>query len=86
MIVDEADKLFEEGQKGFRDQVIFFFKIFKDLLIRSKFLFKQLGAIYKACDNPKVKHAFFSATFTNEVENWCKMNLNNLVQVSIGRK
>ncbi len=66
MIIDEADKLFEEGsQNGFRD---------------------QLAKIYKSCDNPKVKHAMFSATISNEVEEWCKSYMNNLVQITIGRR
>ena len=65
MIIDEADRLFEDGEKGFR---------------------KQLAKIYKACDNPKLKHGLFSATYTNEVEQWCKLNLNNMIQISIGRR
>ena len=65
MIIDEADRLFEDGDKGFR---------------------KQLAKIYKACDRPKVKHGMFSATFTNEVEEWCKLNLNNLISIRIGRR
>lgn len=31
MIVDEADKLFEDGQEGFRDQVKFFYFYFKKI-------------------------------------------------------
>ncbi|CAI8027584.1 Probable ATP-dependent RNA helicase DDX52 [Geodia barretti] len=43
LVLDEADKLFEDGpsDSGFRNQV---------------------AQIYSACDNPKVKHALFSAT------------------------
>lgn len=66
MIIDEADKLFEEGsENGFRE---------------------QLAKIYKTCDNPNIKHAMFSATISNEVEEWCKSYMNNLVQITIGRK
>ncbi len=47
---------------------------------------KKLAKIYKACDNPKIKHGMFSATISNEVEEWCKSYMNNLVQINIGRK
>ena len=63
LIVDESDKLFEEGKSGFRD---------------------QLAAIYKACDKNTVRRAMFSATFASSVEEWCKLNLDNVVQVYIG--
>lgn len=66
MIIDEADKLFEEGsENGFRE---------------------QLATIYKACDNSKIKHGMFSATISNEVEEWCKSYMNNLIQITIGRR
>lgn len=65
MVIDEADRLFEDGEKGFRE---------------------QLAKIYKACDNPKIKHALFSATLTNDVQEWFKNYANNIVEVSIGRK
>ncbi len=65
MIIDEADRLFEDGDKGFRE---------------------QLAKIYKACDSPKIKHALFSATLTNEIQEWFRNSANNLVEVSIGRK
>lgn len=41
MIVDEADKLFEEGQEGFRDQVKFNFKL-KNLITISVLKCKKL--------------------------------------------
>ncbi|GFO34726.1 ATP-dependent RNA helicase ddx52 [Plakobranchus ocellatus] len=65
LIVDESDKLFEAGKRGFRD---------------------QLGAIYTACSSPKLHRAMFSATFAQDVEEWCKLNLDNVVQVYIGAK
>ncbi|RUS90256.1 hypothetical protein EGW08_001945, partial [Elysia chlorotica] len=65
LIVDESDKLFEAGKRGFRD---------------------QLGAIYKACSSPKLHRAMFSATFAQDVEEWCKLNLDNVVQVYVGAK
>ncbi|XP_027009287.1 probable ATP-dependent RNA helicase DDX52 [Tachysurus fulvidraco] len=63
LVVDESDKLFEDGKTGFRE---------------------QLAAIFLACTSPKVRRALFSATFTTEVEQWCKLNLDNLVSVNIG--
>ncbi|CEF67436.1 Probable ATP-dependent RNA helicase DDX52 [Strongyloides ratti] len=46
----------------------------------------QLAEIYNLCDGLSVKHAFFSATFSGSVENWCKENLNDVVHVCIGMK
>lgn len=65
LVVDESDKLFEEGKSGFRD---------------------QLAVIYKACDSRNVRRAMFSATFAYEVEQWCKLNLDNVVQVYVGAR
>lgn len=65
LVIDESDKLFEDGKTGFRD---------------------QLGTIYKACDSPNIRRAMFSATFAYDVEQWCKLNLDNVVQVYIGGK
>nr|XP_055036766.1 probable ATP-dependent RNA helicase DDX52 isoform X1 [Misgurnus anguillicaudatus] len=63
LVVDESDKLFEEGKTGFRE---------------------QLAAIFLACTSPKIRRALFSATFTTDVEQWCRLNLDNLVSVNIG--
>jgi len=63
LIIDEADKLFEAGVSGFRE---------------------QLSTVYKACSGPSVKRAMFSATLGPEVENWCKLNLDNMVKVRVG--
>ncbi|XP_037124780.1 probable ATP-dependent RNA helicase DDX52 [Syngnathus acus] len=65
LVVDESDKLFEDGKTGFRE---------------------QLAAIFLACSNAKVRRAFFSATCTQEVEQWCRLNLDNLVSVNIGHR
>jgi ATP-dependent RNA helicase DDX52/ROK1 len=46
----------------------------------------QLAVIYKACSNPSVHRALFSATFATEVEDWCKLNLDNVVMISIGAR
>nr|XP_061801658.1 probable ATP-dependent RNA helicase DDX52 [Nerophis lumbriciformis] len=65
LVVDESDKLFEDGKTGFRD---------------------QLAVIFLACSNAKARRAFFSATCTQDVEKWCRLNLDNLVSVNIGHR
>ena len=65
LVVDESDKLFEEGKSGFRD---------------------QLAMIYNACDARNIRRAFFSATFAYEVEEWCRLNLDNVLQIYIGAR
>ncbi|XP_036053584.1 probable ATP-dependent RNA helicase DDX52 isoform X1 [Onychomys torridus] len=65
LVVDESDKLFEDGKTGFRD---------------------QLASIFLACTSHKVKRAMFSATFAYDVEQWCRLNLDNVVTVSIGAR
>jgi len=63
LIIDEADKLFEAGVTGFRE---------------------QLATIYKACVGPAIRRAMFSATLGQEVQTWCKLNMDNLVSVRVG--
>lgn len=46
----------------------------------------QLAKVYKACDGKFTRRAFFSATFSYEVEEWCKENLNNVAMVCIGER
>ncbi|KJH50580.1 helicase protein [Dictyocaulus viviparus] len=46
----------------------------------------QLARVYKACDGKFTRRAFFSATFSYEVENWCKANINNVAMVCIGER
>ncbi|XP_048731800.2 probable ATP-dependent RNA helicase DDX52 [Ostrea edulis] len=65
LVIDESDKLFEDGKTGFRE---------------------QLAKVYQACVSNNVKRALFSATFAVEVEEWCKLNLDNVLQVYIGAK
>ncbi|KAG7515253.1 putative ATP-dependent RNA helicase DDX52 [Solea senegalensis] len=65
LVVDESDKLFEDGKSGFRE---------------------QLATVFLACSNPKVRRAFFSATCTADVDQWCRLNLDNLVSVNIGHR
>ncbi|KAK7926148.1 hypothetical protein WMY93_008458 [Mugilogobius chulae] len=47
---------------------------------------EQLATIFLACSGPKVRRAFFSATCTPDVEQWCRLNLDNLVTVNIGHR
>jgi len=63
LVIDEADKLFEAGVSGFRE---------------------QLSTVYKACSGPSIRRAMFSATLGPEVENWCKLSLDNMVKVRVG--
>uniref|UniRef100_A0A673IMC5 ATP-dependent RNA helicase n=1 Tax=Sinocyclocheilus rhinocerous TaxID=307959 RepID=A0A673IMC5_9TELE len=63
LVVDESDKLFEDGKTGFRE---------------------QLATIFLTCTSPKIRRVLFSATFATDVEQWCKLNLDNLVCVNIG--
>ncbi|KAK2502799.1 hypothetical protein MC885_019109 [Smutsia gigantea] len=65
LVVDESDKLFEDGKTGFRD---------------------QLASIFLACTSHKVRRAMFSATFAYDVEQWCRLNLDNVITVSIGAR
>ncbi|CAI4224270.1 unnamed protein product [Auanema sp. JU1783] len=44
----------------------------------------QLGGIYTACKNGKCVNAFFSATYSGHVENWCKENIPHFASVCIG--
>nr|XP_060613019.1 probable ATP-dependent RNA helicase DDX52 isoform X1 [Anolis sagrei ordinatus] len=65
LVVDESDKLFEDGKTGFRD---------------------QLATLFSACSSPLVKRALFSATFAHDVEQWCRLNLDSVVSISIGAR
>ncbi|KAM9348119.1 putative ATP-dependent RNA helicase DDX52 [Symphorus nematophorus] len=47
---------------------------------------EQLATVFLACSGSKVRRAFFSATCTSEVEQWCHLNLDNLVSVNIGHR
>ncbi|XP_042223885.1 probable ATP-dependent RNA helicase DDX52 isoform X1 [Homarus americanus] len=44
----------------------------------------QLAVVYQACTGPNIRRALFSATFAHEVQDWCKLNLNNVAMVSVG--
>lgn len=46
----------------------------------------QLAMIYKSCDGVNLRRAMFSATFAYDVEEWCKLNLDNVIQVYIGAR
>lgn len=47
---------------------------------------EQLAIIYKACESAVVKRALFSATFSHDVEEWCNLNFDSPVSVSIGTR
>ena len=65
LVVDESDKLFEDGKTGFRD---------------------QLASIFLACTSNKGKRAMFSETFAYDVEQWCRLNLDSVITVSVGAR
>ncbi|XP_066118714.1 probable ATP-dependent RNA helicase DDX52 isoform X1 [Saccopteryx bilineata] len=46
----------------------------------------QLASIFLACTSHKVRRAMFSATFAYDVEQWCKLNLDSVITVSIGTR
>ncbi|VDN51108.1 unnamed protein product [Dracunculus medinensis] len=46
----------------------------------------QLAIIYQACCGKYIRRAFFSATFSYDVEEWCKENILNLSMVCIGER
>uniref|UniRef100_A0A0M3KBP9 ATP-dependent RNA helicase n=1 Tax=Anisakis simplex TaxID=6269 RepID=A0A0M3KBP9_ANISI len=52
----------------------------------SKCFRNQLSKVYQACDGKFTHRAFFSATFSYEVEDWCKTNLHNVAMVCIGAR
>ena len=49
---------------------------------------EQLATIYRACSegDVQVRRAFFSATLPPDVEEWCRLNLDNVGSVTIGEK
>ncbi|XP_027739582.1 LOW QUALITY PROTEIN: probable ATP-dependent RNA helicase DDX52 [Empidonax traillii] len=65
LVVDESDKLFEDGKSGFRE---------------------QLASIFLGCTSHLLRRALFSATFAHDVEEWCKLNLDSVVLVSVGAR
>merc|ERR1711976_517071 len=70
LIIDEADKLFEDSHKT----------------DPSRSFRTQLGTIFQILSkNPqKVTYGFFSATYLSDVENWCISNLDNPIQITVG--
>uniref|UniRef100_A0AC34GWQ7 RNA helicase n=1 Tax=Panagrolaimus sp. ES5 TaxID=591445 RepID=A0AC34GWQ7_9BILA len=47
---------------------------------------EKLGKIFKWCDGSITRKAFFSATFSHEVEHWCKEHLVNVAMICIGSR
>ena len=48
--------------------------------------FLQVAQIYSACDNPRVKHALFSATLGSGVEEFCHAYFTTPVRIIVGLK
>uniref|UniRef100_F1KZ49 ATP-dependent RNA helicase n=1 Tax=Ascaris suum TaxID=6253 RepID=F1KZ49_ASCSU len=46
----------------------------------------QLAKVYQACNGKYTHRGFFSATFSYEVEEWCKTNLHNVAMVCVGAR
>ncbi|CAP31481.2 Protein CBG12508 [Caenorhabditis briggsae] len=61
-------------------------RLFEVIEGQEKCFRNQLGAIYKACDAKCTRVAFFSATFSHEVEKWCKDNIENIGMVCVGER
>lgn len=47
---------------------------------------EQLGTIYSSCTSKNIRRAMFSATFAFDVQEWCHMNMDNVIQINIGGK
>ncbi|KAI6178272.1 hypothetical protein M3Y98_00482700 [Aphelenchoides besseyi] len=69
LVIDEADRLFDTTENERNFRI-------------------QFEEIYNACHGEKKKTkcriAFFSATFSHEVEKWCKSSIPNVSMVCIG--
>jgi len=46
----------------------------------------QVASIFQACDNPQIRHTLFSATMANNVEEWSKLHLDNVIRINIGTR
>uniref|UniRef100_A0A8C5W7F7 RNA helicase n=1 Tax=Microcebus murinus TaxID=30608 RepID=A0A8C5W7F7_MICMU len=69
-----------------RKEKINFFRNKHNIHIQGTDLPDPLASIFLACTSHKVKRAMFSATFAYDVEQWCKLNLDNVITVSIGAR
>uniref|UniRef100_A0A1I7UXY7 Probable ATP-dependent RNA helicase DDX52 n=1 Tax=Caenorhabditis tropicalis TaxID=1561998 RepID=A0A1I7UXY7_9PELO len=61
-------------------------RLFEVIEGQEKCFRNQLATIYKACDAKCTRVAFFSATFSHEVEKWCKENIDNIGMVCVGER
>ena len=80
LILDECDKLFEDGVTGFKDQVTYVFFICNTINV----CLYQIEEIFSACSNPSMKHGLFSATLASGVEEFSQAHFDNFVRVIIG--
>uniref|UniRef100_A0A2K5X915 RNA helicase n=1 Tax=Macaca fascicularis TaxID=9541 RepID=A0A2K5X915_MACFA len=81
--VPRESKLTSGKLEHLRKEKVEKYKLFED----GKTGFRdQLASIFLACTSHKVRRAMFSATFAYDVEQWCKLNLDNVISVSIGAR
>uniref|UniRef100_A0A8C0XSN7 RNA helicase n=1 Tax=Castor canadensis TaxID=51338 RepID=A0A8C0XSN7_CASCN len=84
--VKEENKLTSEKLEELRMEKINFFRNkYKTHDGKTGFT-DQLASIFLACTSHKIRRATFSATFAYDVEQWCKLNLDNVITVSIGAR
>ena len=69
-MIDESDSLFERG-----------FDPTPGASHRD-----QLACIYQACTSDKLRCALFSATFSDDLKEWCIANFDNVAQVYVGAR
>ena len=70
LVIDESDNLFDPG-----------FNAAAGPTPRA-----HLAEIYQACTNTHLTCALFSATFSDELKEWCILNLDNVAQVYVGAR
>ncbi|CAD6198892.1 unnamed protein product [Caenorhabditis auriculariae] len=61
-------------------------RLFEVIEGQEKCFRNQLATVYRACTGKFTRRAFFSATFSYEVETWCKENIDNVGMVCIGER
>lgn len=85
LIVDESDRLFSdtETDHSFRLQVSASSFPVKPALI---FQLQEVFSLCSAASPRRLRCAFFSATFSYELEEWCKANLPQLMVVCVGAR
>jgi len=77
VVLDEADKLFELGREGRRDEE-------GHALQPDKSFLGQVDEILAACSHPQVQHALFSATLPPLIETLARSILRDPLSITIG--